>query len=222
VSNGLPAAEPMMSERKKRSRRIMYFALTGAVLFLLVAGTLLYLYYQNQMRGRAYCAGGLRGSLHLACVYYSGDHNALPPTLERLFGEYLPDDAIFACPGASKSREGGRMDYLYIDWSKQLRGTNWPLVGNTSGNYPMVYDRRLSNHGGCGIVILMTDCSTVWDRDARWLQEFAKKHPEVKVPLPEDIGRQSFFSRIFWRLADPPPDSPGGGVQPLRRPKSWD
>ena len=61
-----------------------------------------------------------------------------------------------------------------------------------------MYDRRLSNHGGKGINVLLVDVVNAyegirgptfwfWDEDAKWLREFARGHPDVKIPLPEDL-----------------------------------
>jgi len=180
-----------MSEEKKQRRRTTIFALTGGVLLLLVVTGFSYCYYNREMTLRADCAGGLR-CISLAVMQYQMDHNsAYPPTLGTLFDRYLPDDAIFACPGASKGREGGRMDYLYIDWSERAQKESWSWKKEPYlPKYPRIYDRRLSNHGKIpgwrGINILMVDDSVMWDKDARWLKEFARTHPKAEIPIPED------------------------------------
>lgn len=78
------------------------------------------------------------------------------------------------------------MDYIYV---------YWPDGTNTPGDYPVMYDRRLSNHGGKGINILKVSGTrerkgapgtVVWDQEAAWLKQFALQHPEYTIRLPDD------------------------------------
>jgi len=50
--------------------------------------------------------------------------------------------------------------------------------------YPLVYDRHMANHWGLGINVLTTS-RIFWDFRARWLRDFAKKHPAYELPLPD-------------------------------------
>jgi len=89
------------------------------------------------------------------------------------------------CPGSDTlwvtSGEADRQaDYVYVNWSKWFPGTN--AVPN---GFPLVYDRRLSNHSDKGIYVLMTDGSIIWDGGAYWVKRFMKEHPEFPIPLPE-------------------------------------
>ncbi len=71
-------------------------------------------------------------------------------------------------------------DYLYVNWSKWFPGSNAVPDG-----FPLVYDRRLSNHSEKGIYVLRTDGSILWDGGARWLRTFAEAHTNFQIPLPE-------------------------------------
>ena len=121
-------------------------------------------------------------SVWVAIALYRQNHtNQYPPNLERLnreMGGHLP----LACPGAEtnllQSIQDRIIDYYYIDWS-ELSG-----VANVS-TYPQIYDRRLSNHEGRGINILMVNGSVKWDSNAEWLKRFSAEHPNTKVPIPE-------------------------------------
>ena len=75
---------------------------------------------------------------------------------------------------------GDNGDYVFLDWSKQSNGFE-----KLPSKRPLKYDRRLSNHIGRGINILMVDGSVEWDSNAEWLKKFAAEHPSIKLPLPE-------------------------------------
>ena len=75
---------------------------------------------------------------------------------------------------------GDNENYFSMDWSKLPDGP-----GTSHHKYPLMYDRRMSNHDGRGINILMTDGSIEWDSNAEWLKEFAAEHPNAKLPIPE-------------------------------------
>lgn len=75
---------------------------------------------------------------------------------------------------------GNNKDYFFVDWSKQPE-----LLEKLPSKRPLMYDRRLSNHDGRGINILMVDGSIEWDSNAEWLKKFAAQYPNVKLPLPE-------------------------------------
>jgi len=74
-----------------------------------------------------------------------------------------------------------RSDYIYVDWSNRELKHNWEWT-----QCPLIYDRRLSNHGGRGINIIYTDSQIMWDPEAYRLRAFAKAHPEAKIPIPSD------------------------------------
>ena len=135
----------------------------------------------------------IQHSLLAGLVQYHMDHNTYPATLEMLYGVYIPDPKCFRCPGDDGN---GNSSYIYIDWSAQPRGSDYmdwfthPQGATRTPDqhpYPQVYDCRLSNHGSRGINIRLTDGTCIWDPKAKWLKEFAKTHPNAKIPLPEDI-----------------------------------
>ncbi|MCX6921884.1 MAG: hypothetical protein NT154_01505 [Verrucomicrobia bacterium] len=76
--------------------------------------------------------------------------------------------------------DASKSDYVYLNWQAQL--TNGAVV---SGDYPMLYDKRLSNHGGRGIYVMKVNGTIIWDAGARWLQSFAASNLSNKIRLPE-------------------------------------
>lgn len=146
---------------------------------------------------RDVCTSRLRSIGCVINMYATEDHNgALPPTISALtFGHVYVSPALFRCPskGINAVPPDGStvddwMDYLYI---------YWPEGKNTPKDYPLLYDRRLSNHKGKGICILRIEGIgdapklhlplPIWDENAEWLKKFAKEHPECNIPLPEDL-----------------------------------
>ena len=85
-------------------------------------------------------------------------------------------------PGAKRSltttNAALESDYIYINW-EQFFGTNYPP------NYPLMYDRHMRNHWGMGVNVLTTDGRRFWDYRVRWLRDFAQKHPEYELLLPD-------------------------------------
>ncbi len=75
---------------------------------------------------------------------------------------------------------GDSGNYFFLDWSKLPDGP-----GTSPGKYPLMYDRRTSNHDGRGINILMVGGTVEWDSNAEWLRKFAAEHPNAKLPMPE-------------------------------------
>lgn len=71
-------------------------------------------------------------------------------------------------------------EYFFVDWSKLSDGPS-----TSSGKLPLMYDRRMSNHAGRGINILMVDGTVEWDSNAEWLKKFVAEHPHAKLPMPE-------------------------------------
>jgi hypothetical protein len=122
---------------------------------------------------------------------YVDDHDGDYP---RTIGEFYSDFGItnpesiyrmVRCPGfrASGSARGdvdSRLGYFFVDWSKWFSKTN-PVPND----YPLIYDYQLSNHNGRGINVLVVDGSVFWDDGAHWLQDFARKHPDFKLQIPE-------------------------------------
>jgi prepilin-type processing-associated H-X9-DG protein len=125
------------------------------------------------------CKQQLR-SLWSAITLYRHDHsNQWPANLESLDKDMV--GRLLTCPGVkTNSGAGSQSDYFYVDWSKLPHGADV-----ASGKYPLMYDRRTSNHDGRGINVLMVDGSVEWDSGAAWLKKFAAEHPNAKLPMPE-------------------------------------
>ena len=121
---------------------------------------------------------------------YRNDHNwNYPPDLASS-ASWMFDGAslstnevkvLLSCPGVGVDRRELRdiTDYTYINWQKLL-GTN-----AVPGEYPLIYDGKLSNHLGLGINILPVSGKCFWDFRARWLKSFIDKHPEYHLSVPQ-------------------------------------
>ena len=122
-------------------------------------------------------------------MMYTQEYHSFPADISTLFKWSGGTDGvayIFSrCPAVcdhvelfgAKDKIDSWMDYIYV---------YWPDFKNIPPDYPMMYDRRLSNHGN-GICILFTDGHGEWDEGASKLQKFAKDHPEIKIPMPGDL-----------------------------------
>jgi type II secretory pathway pseudopilin PulG len=91
---------------------------------------------------------------------------------------------ILICPGSGHAPGGftninSWADYIFVDWLAVLGRNTVP------GDYPIAYDRSMSNHCGRGVNVLSVDGIVRWDSNAEWLKTFAAEHPEAKLPLPE-------------------------------------
>ena len=153
----------------------------------------------RELHRRIECLSTLR-SMSLSFRMYCEDNKGALPTDLSLLGKggFLDNKKFFICPWDSKipgdwNKIKDWMDYIYIPWQ------------STTGiyeKYPLMYDRRLSNHGGKGINVLLVEQIVhpavppspesfhgqfFWDEGAKWLQKFAKEHPELNIPMPEDL-----------------------------------
>lgn len=116
-------------------------------------------------------------------VEFISDHGYLPPHFSVLSNELI-DAKILICPGTH--HVAGRFgnadswaDYTLIDWSVFL-GTN--VVPN---DYPIAYDRFMSNHRNQGVNVLTIGGLVRWDSEAKWLKKFGADHPNIKLTMPE-------------------------------------
>lgn len=146
------------------------------------------------------CLSALR-SIGCTLKMYRDDNNGeLPPRLS-LMQELISDQKLFICPWGSKApgewaNISEWMDYVYLPC---------PSVKGQYAYYPLMYDRRLANHNGKGICILLVDGAVrpasppqpetyhgqfFWDEGAQWLQKFARNHPECNISLPEDLNKK--------------------------------
>ena len=117
-------------------------------------------------RDRQRCQWILKSNLHFqVCYRYRLEHdNTFPPDLKTAFWESemhlapdSPSSAIFLkCPG-SGTKQGLLIDaeewqdYIYINWSLYYGAQPVPP------DYPLIYDRRLSNHDGKGINVVSVE-----------------------------------------------------------------
>ena len=158
----------------------------GIILFLAVVCTLFVL----EQKRRIWACQNRLVALKSTFQGYRYDHNwDYPPDLASsaawMFdGASLPTNEVkilLSCPGVGVDRRDPQDigDYTYIDWQKLL-GTN-----AVPGEYPLIYDGKLSNHLGLGINILPVSGKCFWDFRAHWLKRFAAKHPEYHLALAQ-------------------------------------
>ena len=133
---------------------------------------------------RASCISPLQCCFRKAMKMYALDHNGqFPSNFADLAESYARQPKLYLCPGSgtppgSITNVDQWMDYIYI---------YWPDGEKTPTNYPWVYERRLRHHQGKGIHVAPIDGDAFWDEGAEWLQRFAEEHPELRIPMPEDL-----------------------------------
>jgi hypothetical protein len=116
-------------------------------------------------------------SLWCALQLYKQEHGGQwPLTLKDLD---ISVQRLLKCPGVAECRDECREDYIYIPW----QGTGLK-VENGATEYPLIYDRSLSNHRGKGINILLLDGRVMWDPGAMRLKKFASEHSDIVLPVP--------------------------------------
>jgi hypothetical protein len=181
-----------MNEEGRKPRRFLVLLL---VLLTLAAGLLLPAIHAARAKAReSSCIGKLNCCFPKSFIIYGMDHDGqMPPSMTAMgpAGKtcYISQLKIFLCPGShslvgSATNIDEWMDYIYIPWAGGAT--------NTPSDYPLMYDRRLSNHGGKGINVVRIGTmngveGAFWDENAEQLKAFAAKHPDFHIPLPEDV-----------------------------------
>jgi hypothetical protein len=139
---------------------------------------------------RSQCRRSLR-SLEIAVKAYLSDNDGHSPrTLDDALSNIGFPDAEKAartlrCPGLNGRAAVGtdvaaRMGFRFIDWSKWFGETNTP-----PDYFPLIYDASLQNHEGKGVNVVSVGARIWWDEGAGWLRDFAAKHQEYHLALPE-------------------------------------
>jgi hypothetical protein len=177
--------------------RLKLIVVVAVGCWLLLAGGCNGLPHERELAHREDCLSALR-STGWALVLYCQENDGKLPENFSLLSNLVGRASLYVCPWnrqppGSWTNIEDWMDYFYIPWPK--------LTGGCT-NYPLLYDRRLANHGGKGINILLveqvvhsavpTEPQTFhgqffWDEDAKWLRKFAHEHPDLKIPMPEDL-----------------------------------
>ncbi len=153
-----------------------------AVLFVAVSGGIVLRSARERARRRR-CMAPLQCCFRKTMRMYAMDHDgAFPPDFASLAEDYAPNPRLYACPSSgtvpgSITNVDEWMDYIYI---------YWPEGEKTPTNYPWIYERRLSHHGG-GIHVAPIRGPAFWDEGAKWLRKFAEEHPDLDIPIPEDL-----------------------------------
>ncbi len=150
---------------------------------VLVVGMGIFLSQPLYRYQRARCGETLKLLGNAIRTYKADQQGELPHQLTILSNE-LDNPAFLVCPGSghepgSFANADSWTDYTFIDWSVVL-GTN-PVPGD----YPIAYDRFMSNHCSHGINVLTVDGFVRWDPQAEWLRNFAAEHPKFKLRIPE-------------------------------------
>ena len=161
-------------------RRVILY---GIGVVVLVVAAIVGIAYASGSWKRKQCQGTLRALAYTVAMYRDMHNQMFPPTLSDSVSEEASSPRLLVCPGTGKNwgtyaDAGVWADYLYINWSPYY-GTNDP-----PGGYPLIYDRRLSNHRGQGVNIAFVDGSVQWDPNAAWLRSFANTHREYTIPVP--------------------------------------
>ena len=162
-------------------RRIL--AGLAVVVLSLVAAGAIWVPIARERARRTKCLAPLECCIRKALMMYSMDnHGRFPPKLAEMAREYANNPKLFVCPSTrtvygSTTNVDDWMDYVYV---------YWPDGEKTPTNYPWIYERRLSNHGG-GIYVAPIGGHAFWDEGAQWLKNFAKEHPEFKIRMPDDL-----------------------------------
>ena len=157
--------------------------LGGIAVVMLFAVVVAGVVHASNLWKRKQCQNTLRALAYTVAMYRDMHNKMFPPSLSASASEEASSPRLLVCPGTGKhwgdySNAEVWADYLYINWSRYY-GTNEP-----PGGYPLVYDRRLSNHRAQGVNIGAVDGSVRWDPSAQWLRDFASQHREYDVPLP--------------------------------------
>ena len=158
-----------------------------------MAGLLFLIPISKSRAKRASCQNQM-GAICAVMQFYIEEHDgAFPSNLSSVVDVQIPSViSLLKCP-ATRTKVGllsdvkSWSDYIYCYWPTGKKGT--------PPNYPLFYDRRLSNHEGKGINIFLVGAggelrpqpagSFFWDKNAEWLQKFKKEHPDLNIPLPE-------------------------------------
>lgn len=174
-----------------------YTVPVAAGCLLLVVIGFAWIRQQREVAVRSQCLSTLRSTGSAIAMYRQDHYGSLPPDFLAM-SNYIGSTRLYVCPWHSKepgawTNISDWMDYFYLPW---------PSVTGVYTNYPLMYDRRLSNHRGKGINILLVEQTVnayypagpdsfhgqfFWDEGVEWLKKFAREHPELRIPMPEDV-----------------------------------
>jgi len=162
------------------SRRVAWIV---SIVGILVVGIAVIVVHPLDRYHQAKCNETLK-LLGNAIRTYQSDHQGQLPRQLAMLSNELSNPVFLICPGSghppgSFTNADSWADYIYVDWTA-VRGTNV-----VPGDYPIAYDRSMSNHGGRGVNVLSVDGFVRWDSKGEWLKKFAAEHPNAKLPMPE-------------------------------------
>ena len=180
----------MEGELRMISNSQTYRWLAVGLLCLLAAGLVVAFVVVRSFVKAATCRSKLMALKFNMTIYRSDHQGHWPSNLVSVAAATFQADVTnevvldrLSCPAAGHYFQGSTdvisdADYVYINW-EAFFGTNAPPP-----DYPLFYDRRLSNHKGIGVNVV-TAASCFWDYHARFLTNFAGAHPNYHLPMPE-------------------------------------
>ncbi len=120
----------------------------------------------------------------IGCLIYHFreiNHGRSPLSLQECLAFFeFPEHYILACPGR---RDTNGHHYTYLSLG---------IADSTSMElHPIAYDSNFRNHKGKGVMVLLSNGTTLWDREGRWLVAYAIRHPERDVHLPFGLNENN-------------------------------
>jgi hypothetical protein len=157
----------------------------GCILGAAVTFSVIFIRDAREQARRSKCFANIYQT-HKAFLMFSMEHNNQFPTNIADMATYANNMKLFVCPSSGRIPPTARsvtelkdwLDYIYVPW---------PNGEETPGDYPQMYDRRMSHHRGEGINLVLVNGGAFWDQGAGYLLQFAVTHPDLHVPLPEDL-----------------------------------
>lgn len=137
---------------------------------------------------REKCVSKLRSIGAVLADTVETSNGTFPSNMVALMKIHPEPAWFFTCPLRKDTTNSLRnvddwMDYIYAHWPGDR--------ANMPEHFPLLYDRRLSNHEGMGINILRLEGSgtsfqfgVFWDKEARWLKDYSAQHPEWHIRVP--------------------------------------
>ncbi len=177
----------------KEMRRMLFYGMLICLLCLplLVLGTLWIRNEKSKVK-QAHCLSQLRGIGYCVSLYSEEHNGKFPRNLQELVGDKDITTApfLFVCPGS-----GGLTGALtnVLSWTDYYY-VHLPRTGNSSGDCALIYDRRLSNHRGHGINVVIVGTlrtpfpppsALFWDSNAKWVRKFSEQRPDLAIPIPQ-------------------------------------
>ncbi len=185
-----------MNDKKEKFIKAGLIALFS--IFSLLFTSFLIFVIERQINSNYYRCQDLLGNAIYCTIWSYANGTVLPTDLQTLNSCIIEE--FLCCPKSAESAARKDFGYCYIFWPSGFKGT--------PPDYPLMYDKRLSNHKGEGIFILQVTGDesrkgdVFFDKNAEWLQKFALSHPEYEIPMPEDLPRKAEIEAKISKLRE--------------------